>query len=414
MSTLGIRDALKQWNSNDWCLGFILFFSIVYLPIVPIGFIIWTLTFWRKIKRKNYSFWKSLEFLFIVYYLLLVIGMGWTQNLDVGLFKLENKFSFLLFPILFYFSNFTVRRSAILNIILFSSCFSLLIYEIIAVFKSIYYPENNHWGYFKDVLFSPFMHRGYYAFYLVLASLICHAKVYYINKPKFYTLLFIFISFGVLQTLSKAGILSWLLLNIILFASTMIRKKKLKTMLLFAGVLTFSLFLFLNLNSSIKERFEKIPLSSQDIKLKHNNSKESNQVRILMWNASLVSINKSPFLGYGTGDDITILEIQNAIDDNQNIATLRLNSHNQFFTTTLQVGVFGLFILIGIFFKSWWDFFRGKQLISLLISFCFFCNFLVESFLERQAGIVLFCVLLISLSQKNTSDKQVITVENKI
>ena len=107
-------------------------------------------------------------------------------------------------------------------------------------------------------------------------------------------------------------------------------------------------------------------------------------------------------------------KMQNAIDDNQNIATLRLNSHNQFFTTTLQVGVFGLFILIGIFFKSWWAFFRGKQLISLLISFCFFCNFLVESFLERQAGIVLFCVLLISLSQKNTSDKQVITVENKI
>ena len=168
------------------------------------------------------------------------------------------------------------------------------------------------------------------------------------------------------------------------------------------------------MNSSIKERFEKIPLSSQDIKLKHNNSTESNQARILMWNASLVSINKSPFLGYGTGDDITILEMQNAIDDNQNIATLRLNSHNQFFTTTLQVGVFGLFILIGIFFKSCWDFFRGKQLISLLISFCFFCNFLVESFLERQAGIVLFCVLLISLSQKNTSDKQVITVENKI
>ena len=402
----------KSLNSNDWCLTFILVFSILYPPIVPIGFMAWITTiFWCK-KQKSYSFWTSMEFLFVGYYLLLIIGMAWTQNLEAGFFKLENKLSFLLFPLLFYFSKFTLNRSAILNILLISTVLSLIIYEFIAIFKSIYYPENNNWGYFKDMLFSLFMHRGYYAFYLVLGSLICHSEIYKSSKKINYTILFTFLSCGVFQTLSKAGILTWLVFNLAFMIHFITKNKNWKPTLIIGIGLMAGLFIFYKFDSSVKNRFEKIPISLKKIQLTNNNSEESNQARILMWNASILSLSKSPILGFGTGDDVSTLKAQNLRNNNKSVAMQELNSHNQFLTTTLQIGIPGLFILLGIFIKTCRNFFHDKHPLTILISLCFFCNFLIESFLERQAGIILFCLLTISLHTEFNKNELESKVEN--
>ncbi len=60
--------------------------------------------------------------------------------------------------------------------------------------------------------------------------------------------------------------------------------------------IVISVFVFLNIDSSIKNRFNKVPLSLAGIELKNNNSEESNQARILMWNASILSLSKGHFL----------------------------------------------------------------------------------------------------------------------
>ena len=412
MNAGGIRDFYKSLNGNDRCLIFILVFSILYPPIVPLGFMAWIISTFRHKKEKTYSFWMSMESLFVIYYLFLIIGMAWTNDIEAGFFKLENKLSFLLFPLLFYFSKFSLSRSTILNMLLFSAGLSLLIYEFIAIFKSLYYPENNNWGYFKDVLFSPFMHRGYYAFYLVIGTLICHSKIYQNAKKTNLIVLFLFLSFGVFQTFSKAGILTWLVFNLILLLHFIINRGNWKFMLTIGIGIVISIFAFLNIESGVKNRFEKVPLSLKEIQLKNNNSAESNQSRILMWNASILSLSKGHFFGYGTGDDISILKARNLSDHNQVIAIKELNSHNQFLTTTLQIGLPGLIILLAIFIKTWRDSFRDKHLLSLLISLCFFCNFLIESFLERQAGIILFCLLTITLSKEIIADKSDTFAEN--
>lgn len=406
-----LQNIFKAWNSNDWCLAYILFFSITYMPLVPIGFVLWILTFWKHLENKDYKIWSGIEIYFISYYLLLAIGLLWTAELDAGLFKMESKLTFLLFPILFYFSKLTLSRTKIFNILLFSLSFSLILYELIAIFKSIYHLENNHWGYFKDSLFTLFMHRGYYALYLVIGSLICHSKIYEQKNKAIYPILFILFSIGVLQTYSKAGILSLVSFNLILLLYAVAKKKIGK-----AGVLLLisfiGLFILLtSMDSSLKNRFKQIPISLSHVQLKNNKSSESNQARILMWSASLKSIKKGSILGYGTGDDIAILKQQNKSDLNLKMVEREMNSHNQFFTTVLQLGIPGLLALLAIFMSSWVKFFREKDLLPLLISFCFFSNFLVESMLERQSGIILFCVLTIclSLNKSHLLNKKIIT-----
>ena len=392
------QNIFKAWNSNDWCLAYILFFSIIYMPLVPIGFAFWILTFWKYFEKKEYKISTGIEIYFLSYYLLLAIGLLWTSDLDAGLFKMENKLTFLLFPILFYFSRFTLSKTKILNILLFSLCFSLILHEVIAIFRSIYHIENNHWGYFKDSLFTLFMHRGYYALYLVIGSLICHSKIYDKKNKAMYIILFIFLSVGVIQTYSKAGVLSLLIFNLILLLFTVGRKKIWKTGL-FISFGFISLFIILmSFDSNLINRFKQIPISTSQIKLENNNSSESNQARILMWSASIKSMKKGSILGYGTGDDIAILKEQNESNFNRKMADKEMNSHNQFFTTALQLGIPGLIILLAAFLSSWIKFFREKDILALLISFCFFSNFLIESMLERQAGVVLFCVLTLCLS----------------
>ena len=114
-----MKSQLKSYNFNDFCLSYIVFFSIVFQAIVPLGFILWGATIWLNLTKKPIRFskqLKSIEFWFILYYLLLILGMLWTDNQIFGLSKLENKLSFILFPILFRFSKINLTIKTIFSI----------------------------------------------------------------------------------------------------------------------------------------------------------------------------------------------------------------------------------------------------------------------------------------------------------
>jgi O-antigen ligase len=70
-----------------------------------------------------------------------------------------------------------------------------------------------------------------------------------------------------------------------------------------------------------------------------------------------------------------------------------LNSHNQFLNTAVQLGILGLVVLVFIFISSYYH--SERSISHVLILMVFLLNFLVESFLETQAGIVLFCTLIL-------------------
>ena len=147
---------LKSYNFNDFCLTYIVFFSIVYQALVPIGFILWILTIWMNLNKRPINLsqqFKSVEFWFILYYLLLIIGMLWTDNQIFGLSKIENKLSFILFPVLFRFSKINLNIRTIFSILLFGLFISLILYEFIGVYKSIYYPVIEHSSYFTGPRF---------------------------------------------------------------------------------------------------------------------------------------------------------------------------------------------------------------------------------------------------------------------
>lgn len=172
----------------------------------------------------------------------------------------------------------------------------------------------------------------------------------------------------------------------------------------------FSIFLFssfLLINNPIKSRFETMFSAIGNIQTKNNKSIESNAARILMWNASWNVWKENFLIGTGTGDYNDELVAYNKSKNNLGIVKEELNSHNQFLNTAVQLGILGLSVLVFIFISSYYH--SERSISHLLILIVFLLNFLVESFLETQAGIVLFCTLLLLFYSRKKDDKLSIT-----
>jgi O-antigen ligase len=403
--TVVLNKITNTFTLADLGLSWILFFSIVYQKIVPIGFgfMLISLVFRRQTIKKTdiISFFnKGPALWFIFYYLLLIVGLLWTENHSFAFSKLENKFAFILMPTLLFvtvrkWGNFEWKQ-----LLVYSLLFALVMYETLALWRYIGQSENSWQFEFLASRFSIFMHRSYFACYLVIGIILIFENIrsaYSISS----VVLISFFSVGVLQTESKAGIVCLFLVFVFQFYSLLKLKHK-----KFNWILTFSIFLFSTIlltNNPIKSRFESMFDAVGNMQTKNNNSVESNTARIIMWNTSLDVWKENFLFGTGTGDYDDELTAKNIEYKNFGVAKERLNSHNQFLNSAVQLGLVGFLVLLMIFISSY--FFSEKKMWQLLILVVFLINVLVESFLETQAGIILFCTLLLLFYTRNKDEE---------
>jgi O-antigen ligase len=401
--TVVLNKITNTFTLADIGLSWILFFSIVYQKLVPIGFAMMIISLFFKrhsiTKSEIFNFiFCGPAFWFTLYYLLLILGLLWTENHLFALSKLENKLAFILFPTLLFF---TVRKWCNFEwkqLLVYSLLFALVMYETLALWRYIGQSENSWQFEFLSSRFSIFMHRSYFACYLIIGIVLLFENIRSAFSISTVALISFF-SVGVLQTESKSGIVCLFLVFVFQFYSFLKLKHK-----KFNWILTFSIFLFSSIlltNNPIKSRFESMFDAIGNMQTKNNNSVESNTARIIMWRTS-IDVWKGNFLfGTGTGDYDDELTAKNLEYKNQGVAKERLNSHNQFLNSAVQLGLVGFFVLLMIFVSSY--FFSDKKLWQLLILVVFLINFLVESFLETQAGIILFVVLLTLFFPNNTT-----------
>ena len=153
--------------------------------------------------------------------------------------------------------------------------------------------------------------------------------------------------------------------------------------------------------NSVIERIDKTIFALNHIKLQDNNSVESNQARLIMWNTSIKVIKDNFFYGTGTGDYNDELIKRNKKYKNQGVVKSELNSHNQFLNTFVQLGLFGFLTLCAVFYLYFRIALKNRDLLIVSIGVAFLLNFLFESVIETQSGIILFCVLFICSSSSD-------------
>lgn len=398
-------------NLNDWSIIFILFTSIISLKLVPLGFILWLLTFWLNKKHLSIKdVFSGIGKWFILYYIILLLGMLWTENDSFGLSKLENKLSFLLIPILFAISYFSISRKQFMNVLLFSLLLSLLINYGLALHTSFTLAKSSVYDTLISANFSQLMHRSYYCNYLIIGCIVILDRMFKKEAIGLYLILFSLFSIGIFQTLAKSGILTYFLLIPAFLFWQLLKTKQYRSILICLSGFVISIALLAKIDNPIKTRFQLIPDALENFESKNNPSIESNTSRLLMWSTSIDVFKEFPFAGVGTGDYDDVLTKKNESYGNSGVAMHRYNSHNQFLNTMVQLGLFGLVVLIMLFLNGFKMAYQQKNIIGLFTLSCFFLNFLFESFIESQAGIILFCLLPLTLFHlKSKNQKNIIT-----
>jgi len=397
----------KETNLLDKVLLLTILLSVTWVKLAPMCMAIMLITaiFIRKpgkeilrslIRPSTVGFWA------ICFWLYHVIGMGWSSNAAFGWSDIGMKASFIAVPIIAAIGRFSIQPRLFAQSIgfLFSGVVVGLV--IYAAWKSWYYPEDNHWAYFFESEYSTFIHRSYWATYTALASAwMVYALLFNKSNVKLWLGIgWAILSISTFLTISKAGIIIWMILMAVVFVHFVLVKKWWKIAILGGiGIVLFCGFMLFS-SSKIASRFQEVPKAITSVKTVGNPSVESNTARIIMWSTSTKVIGENWLLGAGTGDVKDVLITKNTELGNTGAAERQLNSHNQFLNTWVQLGVVGFMLLVTLFVHTFRNAMRVKSPYGILFVVAMVLTMCFESFVETQAGIVPFCLLLLFVNYR--------------
>jgi O-antigen ligase len=317
--------------------------------------------------------------------------MIFTRNYSFGLFDLQIKLSLLLLPIVFgtLDTHILYRRR---RWIFLSFIFACLLSGLICLFKAANdYTNDTH--VFFYVLFSRFIHPAYFAMYLNLAlsMLLFDNSLSEIRRTVYkimYYLLCIFFVFLIVLLSSKIGLISSAIIFIVYAVYQAITKKKWQiAMSAFIALIGFSAYLVFFAPASF-ERFKQASYAMMsDEKV---NPGEGTAVRMQIWKAAKELIIQQPLAGYGTGDVKDVLISKYEERSITGAIKYKLNAHSQYLQSFVATGLAGILSLLLMLILPARQAFRRKNHLYFLFLLIVFLNFLVESMLETQAGVIFY------------------------
>lgn len=363
--------------------------------------------------KKQFSFAVYRAHLWLaLLYVAYLIGILFTNHLDIAAGYAENKMSFIIFPILFSIKpHFNLRTNElIIGLVIGTS-----IAALIGVFNGIqlYQDGNTFMGSFTTSFISPIHHPTYFSMLLLIAAF--GSFWLYGNHSKWFkkAWLFPYCAFALVMftlCLSLSGIFFlFLLLAFLLLRWIKTRFGKLIFFLVLFVIPLLLLAIVTNL-PNIKTDFKDtkkavIEYAKDPIKFVKSKSGyiTGNESRLIMWTVSTQQISKHP-LGVGTGnvDDYLTQSLKKyGLHD---LAEKKYNPHNQYLQTAMEIGFPGLILLL-LFLTSaikiaWIS--RNKLLMLVIGTLVF--NSFFESMLQRQSGIGFYsfwiCILVIHSQTK--------------
>jgi len=395
-SQIGFRN-LSKWITSKGAAIFAFalplhFLASSYALVIWLLFTLFYLMF-GGCSWKNFVFnarhSKSI-FLIIFLYLLLISGLLISDNIAVGLNKIEVSIPFFVIPILFLINKGSINVSLIFNAFIGGLLLSIILSFINLSIKGTITLD----GFYAD--FNLFHHSSYYSMLMNIAIAVFLFTLEKINFSNFYSFIFVVV-FSVLIFLisSKAGVTILIFLFFIKFIQVVKSSSSLYPKFFFLSFLIFFSIL-LGINKRVQNmvvNFENIV--KQDTPLYPT---ESTAIRWKIWEKSVKLISQSIVFGYGTGDANS--ELLKAYNEEpyllRHIIKKRYNAHNTFFQLWIMLGIMGPLIIFSLLFFTLRS--HHYSYFSVGVVVIFLINFFLESMLERQAGVMTFtffiCLLI--------------------
>jgi len=374
-------------------------------------FCICLLVFWILFMKKRFEAPKvKIIFMFSALCWIALAGMVYTQNLNEGWFRLQQKSLLLVLPLIFGTIAFDWHTEFKWIVSIFIVTI-LLACSVCLIDAFRYWMQNQSNERFFDHGLVEFI--NIYPYVMALFCLICILIMTeaLLGKYEFHSwlhqralviVLIIFLSIFIFLLSVKQIILAWIIFFI--FYSFRIHTKK--SVVLIMMVTCFLLIAALvMIIPTLKTKFYEvvngkdntIPLD-QDASLGRNWNGIA--LRKAIWICSIDAIGNNLLIGVGTGDGQDAL--QTTYENRQFYFASRhnrYNTHNQYLQVLLNYGMIGLIIWLGSLFWLLRNFKSDWLVVSLLGSLMF--AMLTESMFETNKGVLImaFTVTVFSFGQ---------------
>lgn len=357
-------------------------------------------------KEKKQNKLKNLFFLLTLpaLYLLHIIGMLYTSNIQYGLFDLEIKLSFIIIPIIIYFRSYIYSKNEknFFKALIIGCLISFGINITGAISNYSVDPSLNHFYYSR---LSPDFHPSYLALYVgvsMTSLLFYNTKIFnWFQKFNWVILIFILIvliSYLILLS-SKAGIIAFFISLAVFSGIKWSQKIPIKYALIVSALIILLPIVLIWFIPSLNVRFQSVFSAIKNSDSAFIDSSEGSMERMAIIKSTYLIAEENLPWGTGTGDVKDVITKYYLAKGSTTIESRYLNAHNQFFQTIITLGIPGLILLLLFFIAGFILVYRTKNLLFLAFLIMIFIHFLFESMFEVQAGVVfislfytLFCV----------------------
>ncbi len=361
------------------------------VPILILIIISWLLTdsFSSKIDRlkKNKVF-----LLFVCPFFFYLFGMIYSNNQLFGWKDVELKLSLLIFPLIYASTSFPlnkfIKRLGLIYVYSISiTCLFSIIYGAFSLKQIPTY-----------VMLNLFLHPTYLAMHSNMALAICYFLFFRkdIEENTPLKIAFLLLSVTTLLTLSKTGIIVWLILiGFMVFNNLVILKKQFLTsiiLVIFGTSLLATLYFAV---PEVRNRFYYAfeALVNQSKNQVDTKTSESTQVRLLIWQQTIEIVKENPLLGTGTGDIKDELYKKYEKEGMQGALENKLNVHNHYLQLLATLGILGFIFFMASIFVPLTQAMKTNNRVYLAFILILSINILFESMWEKQDGIVFYAFL---------------------
>lgn len=398
----------SNWHYN-FCLliAFLLPLNKRIVPAIIGLYFLYCIFF--SLKHKFFN--RSVDFQVLIFplslYTLMAAGIWSTRDFEVASNELEYKASMIVFPLLTLltpiFSKEEVRK--IIRAFVGGCFFFALSALIYGAYRAYLFDSREYLSYSKLGIY---FHPTYMALYqsLALFWLVSQGvkRTYFFGSFSFHVIVTFFVILFIVMLASKAGILSAIV--VMIWELWVVFRRKWNLRRGFYWSLS-SIVLILLLTYTLPLTSQRIEQTVSDMSIAPeglqtgtpagHEAKSSTELRRVTWSSSVALLGEHPG-GVGIGNAGYFLKEKYAANGEYYALEKNLNSHNQFLQIGVELGWAGLILFSVFCFVILVKALRSGSIFYLAFVGLCLLNFLFESFLEVQAGVVFFYFFLMVLN----------------